>query len=196
MRFCNKQLRHTKSLQKSKHSTMADTLLALATDPATVPTAPLLTYETYDGSSFNWFAWGGVALAMTFSNLGTAYGTAKSGMGIASLSVTRPHLAFKSIIPIIMAGILSIYGLIIAVLLSGNISTESQTAYSSFMQLSAGILSGFSNVAAGYAIGLVGERGVKYYAINENIFVALILILIFAEVLGLFGMITSIIVSV
>ena len=152
--------------------------------------------DNYDPIAFNFWAWMGVSLAMAFSNLGTAYGTAKAGMGIASLSVTRPHLAFKSIIPIIMAGILSIYGLIIAVLLSGNISTESQTAYSAFMQLSAGILSGFSNVAAGYAIGLVGERGVKYYAINVNIFVALILILIFAEVLGLFGMITSIIVSV
>ncbi len=152
--------------------------------------------DNYDPIAFNFWAWAGVALAMAFSNLGTAYGTAKAGMGIASLSVTRPHLAFKSIIPIIMAGILSIYGLIIAVLLSGNITTEQETAYKPFMQLAAGILSGFSNVAAGYAIGLVGERGVKYYAINENIFVALILILIFAEVLGLFGMITSIIVSV
>ena len=64
------------------------------------------------------------------------------------------------------------------------------------MALAAGLLSGFSNVAAGYAIGLVGEQGVKYYAINENIFVTLILILIFAEVLGLYGMICSIIVSI
>ena len=80
-----------------------------------------LTVDTYDGTCFNFWAWGGVALAMTFSNMGTAYGTAKSGMGIASLSVTRPHLAFKSIIPIIMAGILSIYGLIIAVLFSQKV---------------------------------------------------------------------------
>ena len=76
-----------------------------------------LTPETYDPIAFNFYGWMGAAMAMTLSNFGTAYGTAKSGMGIASLSVTRPHLAFKSIIPIIMAGILSIYGLIIAVLL-------------------------------------------------------------------------------
>ena len=81
----------------------------------------LLYPESFDPVAFNFFSWMGVAMAMTFSNLGTAYGTAKSGMGIASLSVTRPHLAFKSIIPIIMAGILSIYGLIIAVLLSQKI---------------------------------------------------------------------------
>ena len=155
-----------------------------------------ITTDTYDPVCFNFWAWAGVGLAMAFSNFGTAYGTAKSGMGIASLSVTRPQLAFKSIIPIIMAGILSIYGLIIAILLSGNIDIKQETAYKPFMLLAAGMVSGFSNVAAGYAIGLVGERGVKYYAINESIFVALILILIFAEVLGLFGMITGIIVSV
>ena len=135
-------------------------------------------------------------MAMTLSNLGTAYGTAKSGMGIASLSVTRPHLAFKSIIPIIMAGILSIYGLIISVLLGQKVTTELETPSTALMGMGAGLLCGFSNVAAGYAIGLVGEQGVKFYAINENIFVALILILIFAEVLGLYGMIAAIIVSI
>ena len=62
--------------------------------------------------------------------------------------------------------------------------------------MSAGILCGFSSVAAGYAIGLVGEQGVKFYAINEGIFVGLILILSFAEVLGLYGMIASIIVMI
>ena len=48
-------------------------------------------------------------------------------------------------------------------------------------------------MASGYAIGIVGEQGVKCLGMNENIFVALILILIFAEVLGLYGMIVAII---
>ena len=152
--------------------------------------------DTYDAVAFNFWGWGGVAIAMTFSNLGTAYGTAKSGMGIASLAVTRPHLAFKAIIPIIMAGILSIYGLISAVLLSGRVKLEpTATPAQPILLLGAGMLCGFSNISAGYAIGLVGEQGVKFFAINEAIFVALILILIFAEVLGLFGMISSIIIS-
>ena len=155
-----------------------------------------LSEETYDPVGYNWFSWGGVALAMTLSNLGTAYGTAKSGMGIASLSVTRPELAFKSIIPIIMAGILSIYGLIIAVLLAQKTNLQVETGAKPLLIFGAGLLCGISNIAAGYAIGLVGEVGVKFYAINEKIVVALILILIFAEVLGLYGMIASIIVSI
>ena len=116
-----------------------------------------VTTDNYDAIAFNFWGWMGAAMAMTLSNLGTAYGTAKSGMGIASLSVTRPHLAFKSIIPIIMAGILSIYGLIIAVLLGQRITTDLETPTTSFLSMGAGILCGFSNVAAGYAIGLVGE---------------------------------------
>jgi V-type H+-transporting ATPase proteolipid subunit len=53
-------------------------------------------------------------------DLGAAYGTAKSGVGICSMGVLRADLIFKSIVPIIMAGILGIYGLIVAVILNGK----------------------------------------------------------------------------
>ena len=156
-----------------------------------------LTTETFDYAAFTWFGWGGAALCMTLSNLGTAYGTAKSGMGIASMAVTRPDLAFKAIVPIIMAGILSIYGLILAVLITQNVKYDdtSKSHGLFFLQMNAGIVCGLSNAVAGYAIGLSGETGVRSYAINENIFVGLILILIFAEVLGLYGLIAGIIMS-
>ena len=55
-----------------------------------------------------------------FIDLGAAYGTAKSGVGISSMGVLKPELIFKSIVPIIMAGILGIYGLIVAVILQGK----------------------------------------------------------------------------
>jgi V-type H+-transporting ATPase 16kDa proteolipid subunit len=51
--------------------------------------------------------------------LGAAYGTAKSGTGIAAMSVMRPELIMKSIIPVVMAGIIAIYGLVVAVLIAG-----------------------------------------------------------------------------
>jgi V-type H+-transporting ATPase proteolipid subunit len=56
----------------------------------------------------------------TTLDLGAAYGTAKSGVGICSMGVLKPDLIFKSIVPIIMAGILGIYGLIVAVILNGK----------------------------------------------------------------------------
>jgi V-type H+-transporting ATPase proteolipid subunit len=49
--------------------------------------------------------------------LGAAYGTAKAGIGISTMGVLKPELIVKSIVPVVMAGILGIYGLIIAVIL-------------------------------------------------------------------------------
>ena len=53
-------------------------------------------------------------------DLGAAYGTAKSGVGIASMGVLKPELIMKSIVPVVMAGVLGIYGLIIAVIINQN----------------------------------------------------------------------------
>ena len=57
-------------------------------------------------------------LATFYAGFGAAYGTAKSGVGIASMGVMRPELVMKSIVPVVMAGVLGIYGLIIAVIIS------------------------------------------------------------------------------
>lgn len=58
--------------------------------------------------------------------LGAAYGTAKSGTGIAAMSVMRPELIMKSIIPVVMAGIIAIYGLVVAVLIAGSLEDSSK----------------------------------------------------------------------
>jgi len=60
----------------------------------------------------------GIACALVFANLGAAYGTAKSGVGIASMGVLKPDLIMKSIIPVVMSGILGIYGMIVSVILT------------------------------------------------------------------------------
>ncbi|CAB1337810.1 unnamed protein product, partial [Coregonus sp. 'balchen'] len=128
------------------------------------------------------------------SSLGAAYGTAKSGTGIAAMSVMRPELIMKSIIPVVMAGIIAIYGLVVAVLIANNIS-EKVTLYKSFLHLGAGLSVGLSGLAAGFAIGIVGDAGVRGTAQQPRLFVGMILILIFAEVLGLYGLIVALILS-
>ena len=52
--------------------------------------------------------------------MGAAYGTAKSGTGIAAMAVMRPEAIMKSIIPVVMAGIIAIYGVVVAVLIAGQ----------------------------------------------------------------------------
>ena len=51
---------------------------------------------------------------------------------------------------------------------------------------------GFSGLAAGFALGIVGDAGVRGTAQQPRLFVGMILILIFAEVLGLYGLIVAI----
>jgi len=82
-----------------------------------------------DSQSASFFGFIGIACALVFANLGAAYGTAKSGVGIASMGVLKPELIFKSIVPIIMAGILGIYGLIVAVILVGKIKEDTYNYY-------------------------------------------------------------------
>merc|ERR1711956_51679 len=135
----------------------------------------------------------GATSAMVFSAMGAAYGTAKSGTGIAAMSVMRPELIMKSIIPVVMAGIIAIYGVVVAVLISGQLGEAPKyTLYKGFVHLGAGLAVGLSGLAAGYAIGIVGDAGVRGTAQQPRLFVGMILILIFAEVLGLYGLIVAI----
>ena len=50
-----------------------------------------------------------------------------------------------------------------------------------------------SGLAAGLAIGIVGDTGVRGTAKQPKLFVGMVLILIFAEVLGLYGLIIALI---
>merc|ERR1711946_54859 len=135
----------------------------------------------------------GAASAMIFSAFGAAYGTAKSGVGIAAMSVMRPELIMKSIIPVVMAGIIAIYGLVVSVIIASRLDKPgAYTAYNGFVHLGAGLAVGFSGLAAGFALGIVGDAGVRGTAQQPRLFVGMILILIFAEVLGLYGLIVAI----
>lgn len=118
------------------------------------------------------FAYMGVTSALVFANLGASYGTAKAGVGIASLVVIDGSKVFKGLIPIIMAGILGIYGIIVAVLLNSAINSAStKVGDENFMKgntgyklLGAGLSCGLSSLAAGLSIGVTGDAGVRAFA--------------------------------
>merc|ERR1712039_932513 len=142
--------------------------------------------------SSSFFGFMGIATALVFANLGAAYGTAKSGVGICSMGCIRPDIIFRSIIPVVMAGILGIYGLIVAVIAKAQVNDEYKKNYA---LLGAGLCCGLSSLAAGLAIGVVGDAGIRASAQQDKIFIGMILILIFAEALGLYGFIVGIIIA-
>merc|ERR1719271_1673961 len=143
------------------------------------------------------FGFMGCAAALVFACLGAAYGTAKSGVGVANMGVLHAEMVMKSIIPVIMAGVLGIYGLIVAVLLASGIKGEAYgyASFSGYAGLSAGLCCGMAGLSAGIAIGIVGDAGVRANARQPKLFVGVILILIFAEALGLYGLIVALILS-
>lgn len=81
----------------------------------------------------------------------------------------------QSLIPVVMSGIIAVYGLVVSVLISGNGpslpsityvrltywgNTVRATDYSlaaGFIHLAAGLACGMTGIAAGYAIGIVGD---------------------------------------
>ena len=111
------------------------------------------------------------------------------------MGVLKPDLIMKSIIPVVMAGILGIYGLIVAVILVQKINSNDYTFFNGSKHLASGLCCGLSSLAAGMAIGIVGDAGVRANAQQPKLFVGVILILIFAEALGLYGLIIALILS-
>ncbi|KIV85270.1 V-type proton ATPase proteolipid subunit 2 [Exophiala sideris] len=152
----------------------------------------------YTPSFAPFFGMAGIASAMIFGCVGAAYGTAKSGIGIAGVGTYRPDLIMKSLIPVVMSGIIAVYALVIAVLIAGDMEPPPGRNYSlftGFMHLASGLSVGLTGLAAGYAIGIVGDMGVRSYMQQSRIFVGMVLILIFGEVLGLYGLIVGLILN-
>ena len=127
--------------------------------------------------------------------------------------VFQPDAVMRNIVAVIMAGVLGIYGLITAVVLSNQISglqpnfgtLEGQsaispfgvyTAFDGFRHLAAGLTCGLSGLAAGMAIGIVGDSGVRAVGQQPALFVPSVLILIFSEALALYGLIIALILGI
>ena len=149
-----------------------------------------------DGGLNTFWGYMGIASALCFANIGAAYGTAKSGVGILTMGISRPDVIIKSVIPVIMAGILGIYGLIVSIILLQKVNRKAEYNYrTGYKQLSSGLCCGLSSLAAGISIGIAGDAGVRALGQQDRIFVGMMLILIFSEALGLYGLIVSLILS-
>ena len=64
----------------------------------------------------------------------------------------------KSLIPVVMAGIIAVYALVVAVLIAGNMDPDKNySLFDGVMHLACGLSVGLTGMAAGYAIGTVGD---------------------------------------
>jgi V-type H+-transporting ATPase proteolipid subunit len=164
---------------------------------------------------------------LTFTDVGAAMGTARAGVSIMQSGVKSPELVWRNLIPIVMAGVNGIYGLITSIVVLGAIASPADggvnrySLYTGCAHLAAGICCGLSGLGSGACIGVAGDAAImacgtydvqskmggnrkrnrggggdkKKGGGGEKLFVAMVLVQVFAGNIALYGLIASIILS-
>ena len=137
--------------------------------------------------------------------------------------IKSPELVWRNLIPIVMAGVNGIYGLITSIVILGSIAApqdggvNTYSLYSGCAHLAAGFCCGLSGLGSGACIGIAGDSaimacgtydveskrsiggrrmgGKKKGGGGEKLFVAMVLVQVFAGNIALYGLIASIILS-
>ena len=159
--------------------------------------------------------------------MGAAFGTWRAAKGILATGVHSPELVMKNIIPVIMAGVLGVYGLIVSIIISGKIHMPDSdglckySQHSAFAHLAAGVCVGLASLASGIALGIASDAGVRANGAqaamaaswkkmgfskddgekgggggaNDSLFVAGVLVQVFASNIGLYSLIIALILT-
>jgi len=120
------------------------------------------------------FGYGGATLCTVLSNWGSAWGTWKAGIGVCNMGVNYPQGVIKNIVPIVMAGVLGIYGLIVSVIITQDIKEPDKdgygkySIYNGYAHLAAGLCCGVSCLVAGGTIGVIGDCGVRVFGLKAS----------------------------
>jgi V-type H+-transporting ATPase 16kDa proteolipid subunit len=163
----------------------------------------------------------GAASALILSSIGAAYGSSKpnifhsqsSSSSSSSINKQLPEWenapqydsssfniqnksklsAIIPFIPIIIAGVLAIYGLIYSVIVLQAVTAIDYNTSRGYAQFIGGLVLGFTCLASGIAVGIVGKNGLHAISKNKSSPFRLIINLIYCEALGLYGLIFALI---
>jgi V-type H+-transporting ATPase proteolipid subunit len=80
--------------------------------------------------------------------------------------------------------------------LLNTVVKDKYTAFQGFAHLAGGLSVGLAGLGAGMSIGIVGDAGVRANAQQPLLFTGMILILIFAEALALYGLIIGLVLAI
>ena len=143
----------------------------------------------------------GAGSSLGLSCVGAAFGTAKSANfrsrkseNVKDFETINPEPNFLvSLIPVIIAGVLAIYGLIYSVIVLAAVPSEDYSESRGYAQFVGGLTVGLCCLASGLAVGMVGNKGLRSIAENKTTIVQMILNLVYCEALGLYGLIFGLI---
>lgn len=145
--------------------------------------------------SLHAFGYSGAVSCLTLSSIGAAYGTAQAGLGLCRAASQDARITIKGIIPVAMAGVRAIYGLVLSIIILSGIGNAEYREYNGFKHLSAGLCCGVAQFASGVTVGVVGESLTQAVLLRGSLFASSVLILIFSEALALYGLICGMIMA-
>ncbi|GET90980.1 V-type ATPase, C subunit, putative [Leishmania tarentolae] len=154
------------------------------------------------------YAWAsmGTGIGIALSILGAAWGILTSGASISGAAIRAPEIRSKNLISIIFCEAVAIYGVILSIIMMGKIQASSSSVSSGgaynygtivggYTLFAAGIAVGIGNMACGIAVGIVGSSCAIADAHSSSLFVKVLVIEIFASALGIFAVITGILMA-
>jgi V-type H+-transporting ATPase 21kDa proteolipid subunit len=129
-----------------------------------------------------------------------------TGTSILGSCVKMPRIQSKNLVSVIFCEAVAIYGLIVAIIISGrlgktvedpfvNLPTFQAAEFAGYCLFAAGMVVGLSNLACGMSVGVIGSCTANTHAQVPSTFVSMLIIEIFASALGLYGLIVGIIMS-
>ena len=149
------------------------------------------------------FAYMGIGLGLGLSVIGAAWGIFLTGSTLQGAAIRSPRISSKNLVSIIFCEATAIYGVILAIILSGAIGNhpvqnptgleKANMMYGGYALFSAGLGVGLTNVASGICVGVAGSSCALADAQSASLFVKILIVEIFGSALGIFGIIVGII---
>lgn len=150
------------------------------------------------------YAWAsvGIGLCLGLSVLGAGWGIFLTGASILGGGVRAPRIRTKNLISIVFCEVVAIYGVIMAIVFVQKVESVPEAKlytpsnyFTGFALFWGGLTVGLCNLFCGIAVGMTGSTAAIADAADPTLFVRILVVEVFASIMGLFGLIIGLLVG-